>query len=78
MLRIEEAVIMLKYYSTGGLQYGRKDLLKYLGMGAGGGGGGASAFPSPRAGRGGNGGGIVYLRLGKLKLDGRIVANGNY
>ena len=44
----------------------------------GGGGAGDSAFsdnPNP-GGRGGNGGGLVYLQLGELKLDGKILAEG--
>ena len=60
------------------MQFGSTDFKSRLSYGGGGGGGGGSAFsddPNP-GGRGGNGGGLVYLLLDELKLDGKILAEG--
>ena len=61
------------------MQFGNTDFTKRLSHGGGGGGGGAAAHgdgPNP-GGRGGYGGGLVYLLLEELKLDGTIESKGN-
>ncbi|XP_027055167.1 loricrin-like [Pocillopora damicornis] len=63
----------------GGLQFGHTNFKTHLSYGGGGGGGGASAFrddPNP-GGKGGSGGGLVYLQVGKLVLQGTISVKGN-
>lgn len=63
----------------GGLQFGHTNFTTHLSYGGGGGGGGASAFsddPNP-GGKGGSGGGLVYLQVGKLVLQGTISVKGN-
>ena len=70
--------IRYNYFFLGGLQFGNTDFQSRLSYGGGGGGGGGSAHnddPNP-GGRGGNGGGLVYLQLGELILDGKILAEG--
>ena len=62
----------------GGLQFGNTNFKTHLSYGGGGGGGGASAFrddPNP-GGKGGSGGGLVYLQVGKLVLQGTISVKG--
>ena len=61
------------------MQFGNTDFTKRLSYGEGGGGGGGSAHgddPNP-GGRGGQGGGLVYLLLEELTLDGTIESKGN-
>ena len=62
----------------GGLQFGNADFLSRLSYGGGGGGGGGSQFSDDpnRGGRGGNGGGLVFIKAGKLTLEGKINAGG--
>lgn len=66
-------------YSLGGMQFGNTDFTKRLSYGGGGGGGGGSAFgDDPNSGgRGRHGGGLVYLLLEELTLDGAIESKGN-
>ena len=61
------------------MQFGNTDFTKRLCYGGGGGGGGGAAHaddPNP-GGRGGYGGGLVYLLLEELTLDGTIESKGN-
>ena len=51
------------------------DFESRLSYGGGGGGGSGSALSDPR-GRGGNGGGLVYLQVDELTLNGEILAKG--
>lgn len=75
-----QTLALLHFYPIllGGMHFGNTDFTKRLSYGGWGGGGGASGFaddPNP-GGRGENGGGLVYLLLDELTLDGTIESSG--
>lgn len=60
------------------MQFGNTDFTKRLSYGGGGGGGGGNAFSDdPHTGaKGGDGGGLVYLLLEEIRLNGTIDVQG--